>query len=323
MRTGFSCVRGRAALLALFFCVVWSGGSAWAVPLVYTIDVPNSNLTSVLAAEFDISVSATLLGSGTSDWDGVGSITSERLDSNPVGTITADFGLPGWDDAAHFSDANFVTPNPGDANGSYSVEIGPCTSVFDFSVGIEEISVILEEDVIHSPLDPSETFPSPGPWTGTDLASLQVNALGGAHVSGNGLLSWVGFDLQQFSFGATAIPVPITIDLARRFNGGTEVGHDINIDIQDLALAFLPVPEERFQIDDCAYWDTADPYVCLVYMNYMDVQLVDYSLSITDIDGYIVAQSDVLIPVPQPSSLLLLGTGLAAVGAVPRRGRRG
>jgi hypothetical protein len=58
-------------------------------------------------------------------------------------------------------------------------------------------------------------------------------------------------------------------------------------------------------------------------MNYMDVQLVDYSLTLTNIDGTIVAQSDVLIPVPQPSSAVLLGLGMAAVAIQWRGCRRG
>jgi hypothetical protein len=133
----------------------------------------------------------------------------------------------------------------------------------------------------------------------------------------------VGFDLQDFSFGATAVPVPITIDLSRRFDGQTEVGHDITIALEDLWLLFMPVGPDRFPIDNCAYWDNVDPGICAVYMNYMDVQLVDYSLTLTNIDGTIVAQSDVLIPVPQPSSAVLLGLGMAAV-AIQRRGcRRG
>jgi hypothetical protein len=294
--------------------------------LVYTIDVPNSNIQSTLTAEFDITVNADLwvpfFGWVNSDWNGDGRINSERLDSNAVGTMTADFGLPGWDNAAHFLETEFVTPDPGDAYGSYSVEIGPCNSVFDFSVSLDEISVVLAQDVYADPLDPSQSIPGAGPWTATDYAWLYVSALGGAHVTGNGLLSWIGFDLQDFIFGAPALPVPISMELARTFDQGTEVGHEITIGLENLALAFQPVDVERFFVDDCAYFDTADPLVCLVYMNHMDIQLVDYSMTITDIDGQIVARSDEVIPAPQPSSLVLVAIGLAGVSTLRSRARR-
>jgi len=297
-----------SALLAAAAALLWAGSAA-ASPVVYTIQ-NTSSLSGNLEAEFDVSVTLSLGG----PLSGTGSV-SGALSDTPTGTITADTGNgpggSGWTGDITFNDANIENNSPGNVSGGFSLSLGILGNInFNgvLSVGFIDIGLdappIGPEPLTSNNANPStEWFFGPAP-TGLTLASSVSGT-----VTGTGLLSGVNVAIPATGVGPGVGVVPIEGSI-----GNIPGGSQLSFGGQDLTLDLGGGAPQTVPLDVCI---GATVFGACVGTTVTGITIELTSLSFTDVDADIVATSNVVVP--EPSTLLLLGAGLAGVAAMGRR----
>ena len=292
--------------LAALVIALGLGGTAAAVPLVYTV-LPTSSLTGDINGTLSVTVYSNV---GT--FNGSGAV-SGALSSTPTGTITADWGSPGWDNSVTITDVSIDNPNPGSVTGNVGITIGILgLQNFDLAIDVDNISLGLDSPATTVPL-PSEVNPGAGPWTAIfPSADLLLGATASGSASG-----LVDIDIAPFSFGSEdPISVPLAGSLSRLFSGPTEVGTGLIVPIPGIDLVVPPGAPVNQPAPGCEL----TIFGCVVNVTSVDLQIT--SLSFENVTGMIYAENlAAVIPTPEPTMALLTAAGMLGLLAIARRRR--
>ncbi len=281
-------------------------GTATAAPLVYNV-LNTSTLSGDIEGELKVTVFSNI---GT--FDGTGMV-SGALSATPEGTITADWGSPGWDNSVTLNDIDISNPNPGSVTGTVGIDVGILGTLnFDLNIDVDEITLGLDAPVTTSPI-PSETVPGPGGWSAI-FPSVGIVLGATASGSADGI---VDINIAPFSFGGgTPVDIPVLGTLDRLFSGPTEVGTQLTVPLPGVGFE-VPAGDPVSQPAPGCELQT---FFCAVNVTSVELEIV--SLEFLNVTGNIVADNlAATIPVPEPALAAVFAATVVGGVAIARRRR--
>jgi hypothetical protein len=304
-------MRGFEFQLSLALGVLGLGlaATASAVPLTYTV-LPSSTLSGDIVGTLSVTVVSNV---GT--FPGSGNV-SGSLSSTPTGSITADWGSPGWNNQIDLTGININNPNPGLVTGPLGISVPILGTLgFNLTINVSNISLSLANPTSTIPLPP-EVSPGPGPWTAIfPAADLMLGATASGTAAGP---FGINLNVAPFSFGsASPITVPLAGSLSRLYSGPTEIGTELLVPIPGISLTVPPGSPVSQPVPGCEL----STFFCAVNVTSVTLQIT--SLQFLNVTGMIYAQNlDAVIPtVPEPTAALLVAGAVVGVLAVARRVR--
>jgi len=251
--------------------------------------------------------------SNLGNFPGMGMV-SGSLSATPTGTITADWGSPGWDNQVVLHDIDINNPNPGTVTGNVGIDVGILGTLnFALTIDVDNISLGLDGTASTTPLPP-EVNPGPGPWTAIfPSAGLLLGATASGFADGI-----VDINIAPFSFGSEdPIALPLAGSLSRLFSGPTEIGTGLLVPIPGVGFSVPPGDPVNQPAPGCEL----QIFGCVVNVTSVTLQIT--SLEFLNVTGMIFAENlDAVIPtVPEPTAALLIAGALVGVLAVGRRVR--
>ncbi|MCG8587829.1 MAG: PEP-CTERM sorting domain-containing protein [Proteobacteria bacterium] len=295
----------RALRLFSLVGLLWAT-PALAAPVFYTIQ-PGSSLTATVTGQLDVVVHSNL-----GDVSGTAMATGP-LAATPNGSINADWGSPNWSGSLTVApgDVNINNPNPGSANGDVNLDLFGFIPVnFDLVIDVNNIQLELAS-TFDSPTSPAP--PGPGPFPTFDEVDLLLSADVDFQATGP-----FGINIQNsgIAIGPSLVEaIPLLGSLERTgvtAGNPTGTGSQLTLPIPGLDLALPPGDPINVAAPGCE----VDSFLGCVF-NVSSVDLTLTSLTLTNIQGQIIATSGT--PIPEPSTLALLGGGLVGLIALSRR----
>jgi len=285
---------------------VWMGPAvAGATPVTHTL-LPSSSLSGTVQGTLGVQLFTNL---GTQN--GTATATG-TLSSTPNGTIQIDWGSPSWSGnlAVPSGGAAINVPSPGTATGNATINLFSLLNVnFALSIPISNITLGIGA-ASTAPISPNNPA-DPGPWTSSIPAlDLTIGATGSFNATGPFGINVSGpLNIAPASVGG----IPVTGTLTRT-GGYPGTGTQIEIPVNGLNLSIPPGSPTNIPTPGC---EVSVLFGCNLNVTSVNVTLT--SLQFLNVNGVIRAAQTGIAVIPEPTTMALVGLGLAGLAAAGRR----